>query len=46
MYPGPKIIQYFNITDNSIYADSQVSVDEPLFRAEPDVIQFTNYEPL
>jgi hypothetical protein len=26
-----KIIAHFNITDNSIYVDSQVDVDEPLF---------------
>jgi hypothetical protein len=45
-FPKPKIIQHFNITDNSIYSDSQVDVDEPLFQPEPHVIQFTNYEPL
>lgn len=42
----PRIIQHFNITDNSIHADSQVDVDEPLFRPEPACIRFTNYEPL
>ena len=45
-FPKPKIIQHFNITDNSIYSDSQVDVDEPLFQLEPHVIQFTNYKPL
>lgn len=45
-FPKPRIIQHFNITDNSIYSDSQVEVDEPLFQAEPHVIRFTNYEPL
>jgi hypothetical protein len=45
-YSKPKIIQHFNITDNSIYADSTVDIDQPLFKAEPAVIQFTNYEPL
>ena len=30
-FSKPKIIQHFNITDNSIYSDSQVDVDEPLF---------------
>ena len=42
----PRIIQHFNITDNSIHSDSQVDIDEPLFRPEPDCIRFTNYEPL
>eukprot|EP00349_Pseudokeronopsis_sp_Brazil_P009066 CAMPEP_0202972222 /NCGR_PEP_ID=MMETSP1396-20130829/34575_1 /ASSEMBLY_ACC=CAM_ASM_000872 /TAXON_ID= /ORGANISM="Pseudokeronopsis sp., Strain Brazil" /LENGTH=33 /DNA_ID= /DNA_START= /DNA_END= /DNA_ORIENTATION= len=32
--------------DNSIYTDSQVHVDEPLFQPVPHVIQFTNYEAL
>jgi len=45
-FQKPKIIQHFNITDNSIYSDSQVDIDEPLFQPEPHVIQFTNYEPL
>jgi len=35
-----------NISDNSIYSDSAVPVDEPLFKPEPHVIQFTNYEAL
>ena len=45
-FSKPRIIQHFNITDNSIHADSQVDVDEPLFRPEPACIRFTNYEPL
>lgn len=44
-YPKPKIIQFFNIGDNSIYAESKVNVDEPIFQPEPHVIQF-NYEAL
>lgn len=45
-YPKPKIIQFLNIGDNSIYTDCQVNVDEPIFQPEPHVIQFTNYEEL
>ena len=30
-FPKPKIIQFLNIGDNSIYTDSQVHVDEPIF---------------
>jgi len=45
-YQKPKIIQFLNISDNSIHIDSQVDVDEPLFSPEPTMIQFTNYEPL
>lgn len=45
-YPKPKIIQFLNIGDNSIYTESKVTVDEPLFQPEPHVIQFTNYEEL
>lgn len=30
-FPKPKIIKFLNIGDNSIYADSQVSADEPIF---------------
>ena len=45
-FPKARIIQHFNITDNSIYPDSQVHIDQPLFKAEPNVIQFTSYEPL
>lgn len=45
-YQRPKIVQFLNISDNSIHIDSQVDVDEPLFSPEPMMIQFANYEPL
>ena len=45
-FPKPKIIKFLNIGDHSIYPESQVSADEPIFQPEPHVIQFTKYEPL
>ena len=45
-YLKPKIVQFLNIADFSIYPDSVVPIDEPLFQPSPVVIQFTNYEPL
>jgi hypothetical protein len=37
-YQKPKIIQFLNIGENSIYTDSQVHIDEPLFQPVPHVI--------
>jgi hydrocephalus-inducing protein len=42
----PKIVKFLNLADNSIYTDTNVPVDEPLFEAIPPIIQFTDYEPL
>ena len=42
----PKIVQFLNLADFSIYRDSQVPVDEPLFEPFPQLIQFTDFEPL
>ena len=42
----PEIIQFLNIADYSIYPNTNVPLDEPLFKPEPTVIQFYNYEPL
>lgn len=39
-------MKFLNLADNSIYTDTCVPVDEPLFEAIPPVIQFTDYEPL
>ena len=41
-----KIIQFLNLADNSIYTDSKVHVDEPLFESIPTMITFTDYQPL
>jgi Flagellar-associated PapD-like len=41
----PEIIQFLNIADYSIYPNTNVPLDEPLFKPEPTVIQFYNYEP-
>lgn len=35
-----------NLTDYSIYTDSRVPVDEPLFESIPTMITFTDYQPL
>ena len=45
-YPKPKIIEFLNIAENSIYTDLKVNVDQLIFQPEPHVIQFTNYEEL
>ena len=40
----PKIIQFQNLADFSIYTTSVVPVNEPLFEPIPPIIQFTDYE--
>ena len=42
----PKIIQFLNLADFSIYTDSRVPVDEPIFESIPSLITFTDYQPL
>ena len=42
----PKIVQFLNLSDFSIYTDSKVPIDEPLFEPLPPLIQFTDFEPL
>ena len=42
----PKIIQFLNLADYSIYTDSRVPVDEPIFESIPSMITFTDYQPL
>ena len=42
----PKITKFLNLADYSIYTDTNVAIDEPLFEAIPPIIQFTDYEPL
>jgi hypothetical protein len=39
----PKIIQFLNLADYSIYTDSCVPVDEPIFQSIPNMITFTDY---
>ena len=34
----PEIIQFLNIADYSIYPNSKVTIDEPLFQPYPSVI--------
>lgn len=38
IYIKPKIVKFLNLADNSIYTDTNVPVDEPLFEAIPPVI--------
>ena len=45
-YQKPKIVQFLNLGDFSIYTNSKVPVDEPLFEPIPPLIQFTDFEPL
>ena len=40
------IIQFLNIADNSLHSKCSVSVDEPIFQPEPNIILFEDYEPL
>ena len=42
----PKIVKFLNLSDYSIYTDTNVSVDEPLFEPIPPIIQFTDYAPM
>lgn len=46
MHRTPEIIQFLNLADYSIYPQTEVPLDEPLFKPEPTVLQFSNYEPL
>lgn len=46
LHQKPKIVQFLNLADFSIYTDSKVGVDEPLFEPIPPLIQFTDFEPL
>jgi hydrocephalus-inducing protein len=41
-----KIVQFLNLGDFSIYTDSRVPVDEPLFESIPTMITFSDYQPL
>jgi hypothetical protein len=34
----PEIIQFLNISDYSIYPNSKVTIDEPLFQPYPGII--------
>ena len=42
----PKITKFLNIADFSIYKDSIVPIDKPIFEPRPSLIQFNDYEPL
>ena len=38
LHTKPKIIDFLNLADYSIYTDSQVSMEEPLFECIPSII--------
>lgn len=46
LHKDPEIIQFLNLADYSIYPNTEIPLETPLFTPEPTVIQFTNYEPL
>ncbi|EGR28756.1 hypothetical protein IMG5_169530, partial [Ichthyophthirius multifiliis] len=45
-YKKPQIKKFLNLADYSIYTNTDIPIDEPLFEPIPHLIQFTDYEPL
>ena len=46
MNTKPKIIEYMNTKDNSVYSNSALPMDKPIFEPIPPVIMFSDFEAL